>query len=141
MSKKWRNTHMKTTIEAELKKIQTMKSKLEVEIEDIKRQRGLMGEQITLRNNQILKLDNEIKKLKSKNDGLIVSEHAILRYLERVVGIDLEQIKSKIISEKTQTMIETLGNGTYPSEGFKIKVVDNVVVTVIGTDEDSKCAA
>lgn len=132
---------MKSLIEAELKKLNTQKSKLEIELDDIKRQRVLLGDQITLKNNQIQKFESEIKQLKAQNDGLIISEHAILRYIERVIGIDLEQIKSKIITKQTQKMVESLGNGTYPQDGFKIKVVDNVVVTVVTNSDEEQCVA
>jgi hypothetical protein len=130
---------MKNTIEAELKKLTTIKNKLEFEIEDIKRQRTMMGEELTLRHNQISKLNNEISSLKSKSVGIIVSEHAILRYIERVIGIDLETIKAKIASDSVKKMAETMGNGTYTNDGFKIKVVDNVIVTVL-TQDDKKAA-
>lgn len=30
---------------------------------------------------------------------IIVSDHAVLRYLERIVGLDLEQIRAKLASE------------------------------------------
>jgi hypothetical protein len=61
----------------------------------------------------------------------VVSEHALLRYFERVMGFDLTEIRSKVIPEKTAELISKLGSGVYPVDGFKIKVKDNVVVTLV----------
>ena len=84
--------------------------------------------------NQTEKLLNEIKSL-SKQE-VIVSEHAVLRYLERVKGIDLNSIKKEILSDYTLKFIEKLkGNGVFPNEkGFSLKVKDNVVITIIAKE-------
>ena len=47
-------------------------------------------------------------------------------------GINLEDIQEKIITEELKNMVATLGSsGTYPINGFKAKVVDYTVVTII----------
>jgi len=128
---------MKNSIESELKKLQTQRNKLLLQMEDIKRQKASLSEESVFINNQIQKLDRDIKKLQdSKTDELIVSEHAMLRYIERVIGIPLDDIKAKIATSSVINVAKTLGNGTYPVDGFKVKVIDNVVVTVISDDED-----
>ncbi|MDD3466205.1 MAG: hypothetical protein PHE67_03570 [Campylobacterales bacterium] len=129
---------MKNSIESELKKLQTLKSKLEQELSDIKRQKLMLGEQTTLVSNQLQRVENDIKKLvASRGDGLIVSEHAMLRYIERVVGINPEEIKAKIATPSLIGITKTLGSGTYPIDGFKVKVVDGVIVTVLSNDQET----
>ena len=54
----------------------------------------------------------------------------MLRYIERVIGIDLQDIKDKIVNENDKTYIKTFGNCKINKEGFKVVVRDNVVVTV-----------
>lgn len=80
-------------------------------------------------------LDRQIKdQLERAREvgSAVVSEHAMLRYFERVMGFNLEEIKAKVIPNKTAEMIAKLGPGVYPVEGgFKIKVKDNVVVTLV----------
>lgn len=68
----------------------------------------------------------------AENDGkLKVSEHAILRYLERVKGIDLDLVQLEILSPKVMAMVEKLGqNGSYPSDGFQVVMKDGTVITV-----------
>jgi len=46
-----------------------------------------------------------------------VSEHAILRYVERVLDINIENIKKEILSEDVVDMVKKLGgNGGYPNK-------------------------
>ena len=65
---------------------------------------------------------------------LVISEHAILRYIERVMGIDLEELKAKILPEDVLKKIKALEgvDGTYPcSEGFKVRIRDRTIVTIL----------
>lgn len=62
----------------------------------------------------------------------VVSEHAMLRYLERVKKIDMKTYENEILSDKVLKMIADLGgNGAYPHEGgFQLVMKNNVVVTI-----------
>lgn len=70
----------------------------------------------------------KIEKLSQKE--LIISEHAFLRYLERVEGINLEEIQAKILTKELMMKYKTLGNGTFPIGDFKIVIRNNTVVTI-----------
>jgi len=79
-----------------------------------------------------------IKELKSKIEAIqhdqtiYISEHAIVRYFERIKGYDIDLAKKEILSEETLILIEKLGgNGSYPSNNFKIIMKDYTVVTVV----------
>lgn len=61
-----------------------------------------------------------------------VSDHAIVRYLERVKGMDIKALKKEILSDGLATKVRQLGDGYYPVKGkYKIRVKDGVVVTVL----------
>src|SRR5690606_744477 len=65
-------------------------------------------------NIRLVKEINE-KIASHKKQELIVSEHAILRYLERVMGVDIECVRDQILTDELLDMTKTLGpNGTYP---------------------------
>ena len=66
--------------------------------------------------------------------GPVVSEHAILRYLERVKGINIDDVRAEILPESVKATVCELGNGQYPVGNFKIRVRDGVVITVITAD-------
>lgn len=68
--------------------------------------------------------------LRSKTANLVVSEHAMLRYLERVELVDLQEIAALVLPEDKKETIKTLGSGKYPINDHRVVVVDNVVVTV-----------
>ena len=77
------------------------------------------------------------KQLKDKIEALEkpkelrVTEHAILRYLERVNKIDLKEIEKAILTPELIKMTEVLGkNGKFPINDFNIVIRDGSVVTV-----------
>lgn len=80
-------------------------------------------------------INKKIKKIKKNN--MIISEHAIIRYMERVKGIDIEEIKKEMVGEREKSIIKTLGDCCIPVEptenkkGYKLKVRENVIVTIL----------
>ena len=67
-------------------------------------------------------------------DTPIVSEHALLRYVERVLGYDLEVLTTAILTETVLAQIATVGSGQFPVDScghnFIAVVKQNVVVTI-----------
>jgi phosphoketolase len=64
----------------------------------------------------------------------VVSEHALLRYLERIEGLDLDAVRARILGadENMSRALATLGNGTYPvADSHRVKVINRVVITVL----------
>lgn len=100
------------------------------EIDLIKRERQLADERLAVAERNLKKIEEEMKKFKNGNK-IIVSEHAILRYLERTMGLDIKAIEKEILTDETLKQYRTLGNGKYPVEnGCKAVIKDNVVITV-----------
>lgn len=59
-----------------------------------------------------------------------ISDHAIVRYLDRGMGIDLDELKLEIMPDLKS--VEALGNGDYPiQQGCKARVYNGKVVTVV----------
>lgn len=113
-----------------LKSIHSQIQKAESDYEGLIIQKNQIIATINHKKNQIQELKNQLKSFE-KPKNITVSEHAILRYLERVDGINLEQIISKISTDKLKEMVNVLGSGTFPVDGkFSVKVKNNVVVSV-----------
>lgn len=79
---------------------------------------------------------NDYKKSKEKLDKiqqhLVVSEHACLRYIERVFGITREDIEEKILTEEIVSLYTQLGDGVYPlPNNVRARIKDGTVVTII----------
>lgn len=67
-----------------------------------------------------------------RNYGQIsISDHAVLRYLERKINLDLDQIREKILPVKEIERIYNAGDGKYDIGDHRVVVVNNTVVTVI----------
>lgn len=113
-----------------LKHLQTMlklhKSKREEILQEVRaKQRELSAEEQTIKD-----LQSQINKLDEKS-GLKVSEHAIIRYLERVEGLNVEEIQNKILTEDLLILTEKLGgSGTYPIGEVQAVLKNNTVVTI-----------
>ena len=68
----------------------------------------------------------------SANKEITISEHALLRYLERVSKVDTESVKKTIITPELIKMVETLGgNGKYPVGNITLVMRDYVLTTIL----------
>ena len=64
-----------------------------------------------------------------KKPSLHVTDHAIVRYLERVMGLDVEALRREI-GRKAQLALEHPGATGVVVEGFAYRLVENRVVTI-----------
>lgn len=111
----------------EIKKIQTRLRKLEGEISDICR---FVVEYQQVYENKRQEKEMLIEKIKEMQKGdLKVSEHAMLRYIERVMGIDLVEVETNLMQCMSDDQ-KKLGNGVYPCVGFKAVVKENTIITI-----------
>ncbi len=111
---------------------------LQDKIERLREENGelklsIAAKQRTLSDNEkiITALSQQIKSLQSPSLPTI-SDHAILRYLERVKGIDIESIRMEILSPELMKIITTLGGtGKYPDKDYKLILKDNKIITIV----------
>lgn len=117
------------------RRLEDAKSALRV----LKDERSELDNKIRKEQETVTRLDKEIGRLKSSNTGkaAIVSEHALLRYFERVLNFDLDKIKRDLMPEGVEKAIKTMGSGTFPTTTHRLKVKNGIVVTVL-TDDDKE---
>jgi hypothetical protein len=62
-----------------------------------------------------------------------VSDHAIIRYLERIKGVDFEILKKEIVDDSMMKFINKLGgSGKFPkSDDFEVVVRNYKIITII----------
>lgn len=113
------------------KGLQTQISELEVDIQQLNiRLEKLKRE----RDQKASRLGGLRQKLRQVNnqDGIKISEHAMLRYFERVLGHNLKDVEQSILTPDLLKMTEVLGpNGVYPVKDFQVKMKDNTIVTIL----------
>ena len=64
--------------------------------------------------------------------GVGISDHAVVRYLERKTGLDVETLKKEIVPQKVRQLMNSCGGGTFKVkvDGVVYVVTDNVLVTI-----------
>ncbi|WP_156298874.1 hypothetical protein [Streptobacillus canis] len=123
-------------MEDKLKKLITEEKKLREELELLKNEQRILSREIS-RYIQMIKEKKEcLKKLKEKN-SLKISDGAILTYLEKIIKLNLSEIKSNILNEKVRNWINVTGDGLYPLENsnHKLLVKNNKIITVLPNNE------
>jgi len=123
-----------------VKNLQVLIKKIELEKENLHSQKKALLADLQLKEKQLYNYKEELSKLQKNSGTLIVSEHAMIRYLQRVYKLDLQKIEQEILTPDIQERIICYGNGSYNSEEFGIKVVDNVIVTVFDKIKDERQA-
>ncbi len=117
-----------------LKQYNTQLSKIEADISVLKSELKIKNEELDSKKRSLKNLHLKIQELKTSKK-LIISEHALLRYFERVLGFNLEDIQGKILTDSVSSLIEKLGtnSGQYPVKegGFSIVIKDRTVVTIV----------
>lgn len=117
----------------EVRKLKELKSRLAVhkaEREGILEELRLRQRELSAKDKTIKHFQEEIARLNGSS-GIKVSEHAILRYLERAEGLNIEDIEKKILTEDLVSLTEKLGStGTYPIGEVQAVLKNNTVVTI-----------
>lgn len=113
----------------ELKLLQAKKTKLEVEIISLEKDQKQIAKEIDNKKRELNAICQEIESFANKEP--IISEHAMLRYIERVIGIDLGDIEKHILSEQNRKLIDFAGNCRIKSNGVELIVKNRCVVSVV----------
>jgi hypothetical protein len=76
----------------------------------------------------------EVERRSRPADDIRITDHALLRYVERVFGIDVDALKREILTDGVAKGIEH-GASTITVNGIQFRVKDRSIVTVIGGDQ------
>lgn len=113
----------------ELKGLHVRKAKLDAEIKAIEDERTRLGQEVGRKKNELNTVRQKIDSFMAKEP--VVTEHALLRYIERVMGINLEEIRGRILTEQNRKAIEFAGSCKIKSDGVEFVVKDRCVVSVV----------
>jgi len=115
------NAHEIKALETMLKKAEAVEEAARFEMEN-SRQHHMQA---------LLRVEQLRSRLKDAQQEVSVTEHAMLRYLERVKGMDLEALRSEILTDNLKLQIETLGSGKFPiMRGVMAVVRGKNIVTI-----------
>lgn len=94
---------------------------------------------IGAKQNIAIKLQAAVDRLKTKlesltrkkNKNLHMSDHAFVRYFERVLGYDIQELERLILTDQVRLSVATLGGkGEFTAQNYCLVIENNVVVTV-----------
>ncbi len=105
-----------TELQAESSRLQSLMAQLETNLADARASLGSVRAELE-------------KRLRPAPEPRI-SDHAILRFLERAMGIDVASIKKRLLSDDVREAIKA-GASAVIVDGVRLKVQDNTIVTVM----------
>lgn len=118
------------------RKITNLNKQLNVADKHIEGKREAYEKSLRFKENLEKQLSQAQQELEEtgRSDELIVSDHAVLRYLERVKGLDIKALRQEILTDELKSLHTRLGNGKYPIETGSDKgravINNNIIVTV-----------
>ena len=73
----------------------------------------------------------QFKKFKKK--CIDVTDHAFLRFFERVLGYNLKEVSKWMIPDSVMDRIQKQGDGVYSTDKYKIVVKNGKILTILNT--------
>lgn len=118
------------TLQSEKKKLESELNELGKEVDDLSLEVKSSSAKLEDKSSQLSELKDKLRCLK-KAERIKITDHALLRYIERMLGIDVDKIRNEIINDKTRYQVYILGDGKYPVDNNHFAVIkNNTLITV-----------
>jgi len=92
--------------------------------------------------NSVASINHKLKGIREQlangSDGVVVSEHAMLRYIEREKGIDLKLIKAEILTDTVKEQIKVIGSGKIPLCNLNLIVKNKIIVSAVPVNKKGR---
>lgn len=117
----------------DIKELSYKRDELNSQMSALIKERKKADDKIKEITQQISSIDKRIASIRQnlKSNKVNITDHAILRYLERVHGFDTEEVKNKLLTDKLRTSIQTYGKGKLKENGITYIFKDNSVITIM----------
>lgn len=112
----------------DLKQLQTRLAKAKAEATSAKDEIRIAQKREADSRKLCFDLEQRISRLERKTP--MMTEHALLRYFERVLGYDLAAIERGLLTESALSVLSQIGTGKIPSVGCRLVAKDGVIVTL-----------
>ena len=121
----------------QLKQLNTARTRLITDLTILLTDPLVRSADVSALQGQLSEVEAEIGRI--RGSGIIVTDHAVIRYLERVMDLDIHQLRHDILPAHTLKLAMQLGNGQYPiGNGARAVVRDNTVVSIVKKPDKSK---
>jgi hypothetical protein len=112
-----------------MKSLQVRASQLKDILSNLGDEQRRVNQEINNRRNELSAVNQKIAGLTEREP--VVTEHALLRYCERVLGIDMQKITESILSPDNRAKIKFAKSCTLTMGDVKFVVKDGAVVSVV----------
>jgi hypothetical protein len=82
-------------------------------------------------------IKSQIREIEDAAKEPIVTEHALLRYIERFMNVNLEEVRKAILTEQAVKLIKFTKTGKVTTDGRRLVVKNGTVVTVEPTEREA----
>jgi uncharacterized protein YlxW (UPF0749 family) len=96
---------------------------------DLNAQKQLLVNRLMTLQKDITKVNSEIEEAKKLAKEPSVSDHAVVRYLERAMGFDIDAVRDAILTDLVKSAMAA-GVVSVTQDGVKLVIRDNRVITV-----------
>lgn len=111
------------------KELQTRRAKLEAKIHRLKQELKDIQSALSYEEDKLTRINSQIRNF---SKDLVITEHAVLQFLIKHKGLDVQAIKQELAPDPLKDQIKTLGSGKFPGpDGRTLVVKNNVVVTTL----------
>ncbi|WP_262272827.1 hypothetical protein [Microvirga yunnanensis] len=117
--------------------IENLKSKIETihgRISDHQREMTALQGEVAQMEATRRSLLTEVERRSRPTEDVRITDHALLRYVERVFKIDVDAVRRQILTDGVAKGIEH-GASTITVNGIQFRVKDRSIVTVIRSDQ------
>jgi predicted RNase H-like nuclease (RuvC/YqgF family) len=114
----------------ELKALQTRLKEAQAEAESLVEKARIATKDASEALRRKDKIAAQIREIEEAAKEPIVTEHAMLRYIERFMDVDLEAVRKAILTDEAVKMIKFARSGKITANGRRLIVKNGSVVTV-----------
>jgi Spy/CpxP family protein refolding chaperone len=112
----------------ELKQLESRHAKISARMKAERQERESLDIRIQSTLNELTRMEAALFAARAEPT---VSEHALLRYAERVYGLDVAMLTAELLTPETKAMINTVGSGKIPLGDMMTLVVKNKTVVTV----------
>ncbi len=129
---------MSIDITKQLNKLKLTETSLTDEVNNLLEQKKELDRLYADKKKELERVKDEIKKLSdSLPKSVTISDHAMLRYLERVKNVNLQEIEKEILTDSIIQSITQLNTCRLITKaGYKLVVKNRNVITVLLANDE-----
>ncbi len=93
--------------------------------------------EMRLRRRETNLIQNKLKVVRNAKPDLQITDHAIVRYLQRVLGYDVEGIRKEMLTKVPSDYLKSVEPGflKIDVDGFQYVIRDNIIISVVPVGE------